>query len=135
VKSARLAFTGIFIGGLWLYGCVVTEPSNILCTPSQKVRCNQCPETNGEVTLGWMQCSADGTKFGPCLECGVDPQDAEADETSTFDTGPFEVDSGLGGEDASDEPFECPTGYVSCVVGQGCIQCQSGVCNGDQCAQ
>jgi hypothetical protein len=46
--------------------------SGEVCTPGQKVRCNDCSVPPGDTRIwtGWIQCSADGTSFiGGCVDC------------------------------------------------------------------
>jgi hypothetical protein len=64
-------------------GCTTEQAaSSVICQPSQLVRCNSCPMTGqcaSTVCEGWLQCSADGTKFvGTCSDCAPDDPDDDS---------------------------------------------------------
>jgi hypothetical protein len=89
----KFAFGLLFIVGViatWtLSGCTTEQAaSNVLCQPSQLVRCNDCPMTGqcaDTVCRGWLQCSSDGTKFeGTCSECA--PDDTNDDSCASLQT-------------------------------------------------
>jgi hypothetical protein len=70
-------------------GCTTDqEASNVICQPSQLVRCNSCEQVGqcaGNVCRGWLQCSKDGTAFvGECTDCA--PNDPSADSCASLQT-------------------------------------------------
>jgi hypothetical protein len=84
-----LALAAVVTVAWFLPGCTTDqEASNVLCQPSQLVRCNSCPQTGkcaGESCRGWLQCSTDGTSFvGTCSEC--EPDDTDADSCVSLQT-------------------------------------------------
>jgi hypothetical protein len=64
---------------------VAPAASNLICQPSQLVRCNDCsqPPTGSTVYRGWAQCSADGTTIGACNQCAPDNGSSDQSDTVT----------------------------------------------------
>jgi hypothetical protein len=83
VKATELIVI-ILAVALWIpSGCTTEQAaSSVICQPSQLVRCNSCPKTGpcaNAVCQGWLQCSANGTKFvGTCSECAPDDPDDDS---------------------------------------------------------
>jgi hypothetical protein len=91
--------------------------ATMICVPSQRVRCNNCPA--GE--RGWAQCSKDGTTIGTCSDCAG--EDGSAGDSSPTDCPPPSTVT-LGSPCTTDPAFECPsdTFIAACDPGYGVVR-------------
>jgi hypothetical protein len=89
VRLSELFVIAATVAFLFPSACTTEQAaSSIICQPSQLVRCNSCPKTGqcaNTVCQGWLQCSANGTKFvGTCSDCA--PVDTDDDSCVSLET-------------------------------------------------
>jgi hypothetical protein len=104
MKTFRVLVMASLLGGWIAVLACNSQPaaSDVICQPSQLVRCNNCdkPPDDPRVYRGWITCSSDGTSFvGTCMDC--EPDGTGDDGGEPPDTGTGHQDSSTGGDTGS----------------------------------